>query len=179
MNMTRLSTLIALLALALMIAVPAVAQDYPIDDDEEPSATASQTVIAAGGTVTVEGDGWLPGSEVTISIFGNGVSEVLGTAQVNAAGEFVTQVTIPSNLAPGAYSIRITGLDTDAQPRTVDIPITVTGAAAGAPAAPVTPGTALARTGGYLTTAGSMAVLLLVIGGGALFASRRLGKVAA
>jgi hypothetical protein len=178
MNMTRLSTLIALLALALMIAVPAVAQDYPIDDDE-PEATVSQTVVVPGQPVVVSGEDWLPNSTVTIEFLSTPV--LLGTASVDANGRFSRQVTIPSNATPGPHTIRVSGFDTDNLPRVVNIPITVAAAAAApaAPAAPVTPGTALARTGGYLTTAGSMAVLLLVIGGGALFASRRLGKVAA
>jgi hypothetical protein len=174
------TTLVAFLALLLLVAAPAAAQDPypPVDDD--PEATVSQTVVVAGQPVTVSGNKWLPGSQVTIEFLSTPV--LLATAQVDATGRFSTQVTIPRDATPGPHTIRVTGLDFDRNQRTVNLPIIVQAAAAAppvsTPAAPpaVTPRAALARTGGHLTTGGAFAVLFLVVGGGALFASRRLSR---
>lgn len=164
---TRIVLVVALSALLLM-AVPAFAQ-YP-PEDAEAEVTVSTTTVAPGGTITVVGEDFLPGSQVNITLVET--TEVLGTVTVRADGTFSTNVTLPADLAPGTYTLRVSGVDADGEPRVIDTTITVVAAAA-APA----PGTGLAATGGQFTVGSALAALLLVIGGGALFASRRLRRV--
>jgi hypothetical protein len=182
--MRRAGTLIATSLLLVLIAAPAYSQTGPYPPaDDQPQAGVSQNVVFPGQTIEVSGRQWLPGSDVTIEFLSTPV--LLGSARVDASGRFATQVRIPLDATAGPHTIRVSGLDTDRVPRVVSIPITVRAVAAAPPAASpasppaVTPRTgALARTGGYLTTGGSLAVLLLVVGCGALFASRRLSRTA-
>jgi hypothetical protein len=162
----------------LLMAVPAYAQYPPAT--AEATVAVSRTVVAAGGTITVTGEGFQPGSQVTVSLVG--VVQVLGTTTARADGTFSVDVTIPRNVRPGRYILRVSGTGADGQPRTVDTSITVAAAAAApglARAAGAEAPGRLAMTGGQFTTTGATAALFLVVGGGALFASRRLRKTAA
>jgi hypothetical protein len=51
--------------------------------------------------VTVTGQGWAPGHEVTLTLMPGAVP--LGTTMTNSAGGFSLVVTIPANTAPGQY----------------------------------------------------------------------------
>jgi hypothetical protein len=174
--------LVAALVGLLLFGAPAMATPYP-PIAAEPTVAVSATVVTAGGTIVVTGGGWQPGSQVTISLIGaGGASVALGTVTVAADGTFSARVTIPARLAPGRYTLRVAGVGADGQPRTEDVTITVAATAAApapglpAPEAPTPAPGRLATTGGQLTTGGALAALFLVVGGGALFASRRLRK---
>ncbi len=81
-----------------------------------PVKTGAPTV-EAGKAITVTGNGWKPGSTVTILLTGNATP--LGTATVDANGAFSASVTIPSDTAAGAHTITITGTDPSGVARTV------------------------------------------------------------
>lgn len=160
--MRRVFVLTAVAVLTLT-ALPALGQDYPPDPGAG-SAALSDTAVVPGQVITVSGSGWLPGSEVTITIFST--PRQLGTATVDGDGQFSTQVTIPSDLSPGEHTLRVEGTNADNEPRTVDVAVTV--AEPGAAADPD-----LAVTGEGSLLAGLMGIGLLGAGGGALVLARR------
>jgi hypothetical protein len=172
--------MMAAMAAVLLMALPALAQ-YP-PESEGATVTVGQTTVQAGGTIPVTGDGFLPGSSVAISLHCPGRDAVpLGTATVNADGEFSTEVTIPADTPPGECILRVAGVDADGETVVLDTLITVTAAATAGPGAPAAPAASggLARTGGLLTPGAALAALFLVVGGGAVFASRRLNRTPA
>jgi hypothetical protein len=185
--MRRTRKVLAVSVAAIMLsALPMAAQDYP-PDDVLPSATTSQTTVRPGELINVDGEDWLPGSEVTIEFLSTPV--LLGTANVDANGRFSTQVRIPADAVPGPHSLRMSGLGRDGLPRTISIPMTVLGIAAVPPAAaPAAPGRVsapatagpgvLATTGGMLALTAVTGLLLLAVGIGTVRVSRRAGKVA-
>ncbi len=165
-----------LLALA---ALPAAAQDaYP---PAAPVCSLTATSVPAGGTVTVTCDGFAPNTTVTATL--NGV--VLGTAQVDAAGNLGASFTIPADLAPGQYTLRLSGLNADGVATNVDLAITVVARTAVTPPAPgVTPprvvsAPGLPRTGSEALLALGLAAGLLAAGGGALGVARRRNRATA
>jgi hypothetical protein len=68
---------------------------------------ASSVQVAAGGTVTLHGAGFLPGEHVTIRLHRNGA--VLGTAVAGGDGTVRTQVRIPSGTAAGTALVDLVG----------------------------------------------------------------------
>jgi LPXTG-motif cell wall-anchored protein len=91
--------------------------------------------VVPGGKLAVSGSGWMPGTTVTISMAG----VHLRNATVDDNGNFSTEVTIPSGLADGEYTLAVAGTDADGNPRTVNSTITVE---SGADALPATGGDA-------------------------------------
>jgi hypothetical protein len=115
--------------------------------------------VSAGDTVTVTGDGYLPGSNVEIVVFSTPVS--LGTVVAGADGKFSATVALPKDLVNGTHHLVASGVDVNGNPRYLVSEILVSG------------GSGLAYTGftpaPYL--AGGLVVLLA--GAGLLFATRR------
>ena len=81
-----------------------------------PVSTNTPTV-EAGKAITVTGNGWKPGSTVTILLTGNATP--LGTATVDANGAFSATVTIPSDTTAGSHTITVSGTDPTGAARTV------------------------------------------------------------
>lgn len=153
-----------LLALA---AGPVAAQDYP---PAAPSCTLSATAVAPGGTTTITCTGWAPNTEVTATLLPGGA--VLGSVITNADGSFTAEATIPSDLAPGNYVIRLSGLNAQGVAVHVDLAFTVV-----APdRAGITPSPSLPRTGGDALLALGAAAGLLAMGGAALGVARRRSR---
>lgn len=50
-----------------------------------------------------------PNGDITITITGNGVNDVLPMQKASDDGDFEGKVTIPSNLVPGAYQLEVKG----------------------------------------------------------------------
>jgi hypothetical protein len=72
------------------LAIPAGAQVYP------PAACSVQvatSVVTFGGTVTVTGSGFTPGSTVPLSLNGSAVA----STTASGTGTISTQITIPAN----------------------------------------------------------------------------------
>jgi hypothetical protein len=162
----------ATLTALLLMAVPALAQDYP-PEDAEPAVTVGQTEVRPGEAFRVCVEDFQPGSTFVVTLVQTG--DVIGNGTVGADGTGCTQATIPAGTAPGDYTVRVTGIGADGSTAVLDTTITVVGEAAAAPVTPAVPG-GLARTGGLLTTGGALAILFLVIGAGAIFAGRRLNR---
>ncbi|MCJ7711015.1 MAG: hypothetical protein MUQ32_09330, partial [Chloroflexi bacterium] len=78
-----------------------------------PTLVVDLEVVIPGATIEVCGEGWLPGSEVEISLDGD---VVLGTVTVDEDGTFCVDLVIPAGTVQGEYSLVATGLDTDGAP---------------------------------------------------------------
>ena len=148
---------------ALLLMGPANAQ-YP--PDEGPTCGLSVTVVPPGGSVTVSCDGFLPGSPWTITFFSQ--PEVLASGTVGSDGSFTETVTIPGDASPGRHILRVTGTADDGTPAVIDLPITVTGAAAA-------PGP-LAVTGDNLKVGLLLLAGLLAAGTAVLLVGRRRAR---
>lgn len=174
--------MIAIAAL-LVIAVPTAAQAQ-YTPSPLLSISLSSTVAGPGDTITVETSGWEPGSEVQITLEPGG--RVLATVIADDTGTAVAEVTIPTDLAPGEYTITASGIDAEGNPGSVSAGVVIVDDDAvivppGVPRA--TPPTA---TTGILPLTGSSTsqlvlagMALLVAGLGAAFvAHRRLNPAA-
>lgn len=135
--------------------------------DEEPTADTSTETAAPGQRVTVFGDGFQPGAELTITFRSDPV--VLGKTRASTDGSYSATVAIPTNATPGMHTIEVYGLAQDGQGRAANTPIRIVAAAArsGSDALPASgaPMTSMATFAFMLVTAGE--VLL----GGALWAT--------
>jgi hypothetical protein len=143
--------LFAALAMSLLAAGPALAAYSP------------PQVSGSDGTIT--GSNWCPGSDVTISVDGDAV----GTATVDADGNF--SLDLPASVDTSVdHDISVTGLGSDCTtPQTVTFVLGASGTNGGG-------GTAFT---GANVSVGLLALgALLIVGAGALLASRRRGVVA-
>ncbi|SOC47693.1 hypothetical protein SAMN05660748_0966 [Blastococcus aggregatus] len=91
-------------------------------------ARVSPAPVAAGDTIRVRVDGYLPGERVTIALHGSG--EVLGSAVADDDGAVVAEVLIPAWTASGPTSLDVVGASSTAA---ADVPLDVAAAATGAP----------------------------------------------
>jgi hypothetical protein len=94
-------TILALVMSALA-AGPALAHGDPV-------IVVEPSVVAAGGTITVQGTEMEPGEVFTLSLEGVSVSVVLGEATASGEGEeagFRVEFEVPSDLPPGSYTVR-------------------------------------------------------------------------
>lgn len=72
--------------------------------------TITPNTAMPGDTVAVTAAGVSsPNGDVTITIVGNGVNDVLPMQKASSDGDFEGDVTIPSNLVPGAYQLQVAG----------------------------------------------------------------------
>jgi hypothetical protein len=85
--------------------------------------------VAQGASVTVTGDGFLPGTTITLGIYSTPTS--LGTASVDASGAFSATVTIPITTLLGAHTIAAAGVSASGDARTLAAPSTVVAAGTG------------------------------------------------
>jgi hypothetical protein len=108
--------------LGVALAAPAAAQQYP---PSEEALAISTSDASPGEPVTVAGDGFAAGSDVTITFESTPV--VVGTARADATGRFTTQVRIPLDATPGMHTLRATGVDPAGHLRVLTTAIRVTG----------------------------------------------------
>jgi hypothetical protein len=78
-----------------------------------PAITADRESTIPGGTVEVCGEGWMPGSEVELSLDGD---PVLGTVTADENGEFCVELEIPAGTVEGEYGIVANGTDAAGEP---------------------------------------------------------------
>ncbi len=152
----------AAVAMTLVLLGPAAAQ-YPPLPEEGVDVAVSDATLLPGEPFTVTGDGWLPGSTVTFTLFSEPV--VLGSAAVEDDTTFSARLEIPENTAPGTHTLEISGTNDDGQPRVAELTLEVLGTAANA--------SHLASTGANPTAGLGLAAALLVAGGITLSVARR------
>lgn len=101
----------------------------------QPTMTMTGT-MNPGGSVTVEAEGFLPGSTVTITMDGSSVPFASGVA--TALGRATIRLTIPADMAAGVHTMVLAGtaLGGQVMQLTSSMTIGVAGGAAVTPAAP-------------------------------------------
>jgi hypothetical protein len=100
-----------------------------------PSASVDPGSVPAGGTTTVEGDGFAPGQGVTVAVTGPDGAVVDKTVTAGADGSVSVDITVPAGATPGDHVVTVTDETTGAS---TEVPLTVTPA----PTVEVTPPTA-------------------------------------
>ena len=70
-----------------------------------PNIHVDTTTPSPGELLAITGGGFGPNEIVDLSLQAAGNSRGLGTAQTNAQGGFAAEVALPTDLAPGAYSL--------------------------------------------------------------------------
>lgn len=149
-------SIFCVVAIALLLVAPAAsAKPYP----PGPTISISDSTVVSGSQTTVCGDGWLPGSDVSISLAGTN----LGTAHVGSDGTFCQSVTL--DVTPGNYTILVSGTDADGQRATETVTVEVLGASVSG---------GFASTGANISMWVVLLAAFLVLGLAALTASRRL-----
>ena len=146
--------LIGALMLTALVAGPAAAQ-YP-------DFAITPGTVNVGGNATFQGSGCAPGSTVTITIDGKVVATVTADASGDYNGSFV------ADMAPGTYTVTATCGDVV---RTT--PLTVRSVSVTPPPTGGTGGTSLPRTGSNTNTMALVGAGLLLLGGGAILATRK------
>lgn len=119
----------AVLALGGTSAPAGLAQDYPL---ESASASMEDVRLTSGGSTTISGRGWLPGSTVTVTLLpdsgevaAQSEPRTVARTEVGSDGAFSVDVTIPDDLPPGDYLLRVSGTDADGEPTRVEMTFTV------------------------------------------------------
>ncbi|MFA5787046.1 MAG: hypothetical protein WDA71_08735 [Actinomycetota bacterium] len=101
---------VALLAIVGMAGLASAQTSTPYPP-QEGQATVSGTAGIAGSKVTVSGEGFCPNSTVTIRLVAltGGTITTLGTATADSSGRASKEVTIPTDIKAGSYTIELVG----------------------------------------------------------------------
>jgi hypothetical protein len=103
------SVMLALIVWGLMVVSPAaIAQEY---GESLGDLAPLPALVADAETVPLQGSGFAAGSTVEISLMSNETGEVvsLGVATTESSGDLDASVSVPEGLAPGAYTISVSG----------------------------------------------------------------------
>lgn len=158
-------------ALAAALPAPAIAQPAAPEHTTVAAyppptcfAQVSSTTVPAGGQLTVSGDCYRPGSQVTIKLD----TTVLARVIADSSGVATATVTIPPGTPPGTYKISLTGVKSSGVPlvETAQIQV-VSGLRTAHPSGQGGTATPLA--------VGGSAAAAVVAGGGGLVLRRRRG----
>jgi LPXTG-motif cell wall-anchored protein len=121
MLLRRTLTLVGLTMVGvLLVAGPAWAT-YPPDG---PSVGTPSSDVANGGSTTVSGSGWEPGSTVSLTV--QSTPQSLGTTTVADDGTFTKDVVLPC-LDAGTHTITASGTASDGTAKSSTTTITVSG----------------------------------------------------
>jgi Bacterial Ig domain len=158
-SMALVATLVVVMGLAFAGPASAGTSCYP----------SCPTSGGSGSTIT--GSGWCPGSDVTISVDG----DVVGTATVAGDGTF--SFDLPASVDTTVdHTITVEGLQSDCTTPFTDT--FVLGGSGTAPAGGPAGGGGTAFTGANISVGLLALGALLIVGAGALLASRRRGVAA-
>ncbi len=142
-----------------MVEIPVLFSAAPVAEGE---IRLDKSRVAAGGTVTVTGEGFEAGIELVFELRSTPVR--IGTVTAGENGTFSVTVTIPKNTAAGIHTLA--AIQPDGAEATAQLTVTRAGGAGG--------GGDLATTGADSTPYLVLAALLLTLGL-ALVAKRRRG----
>lgn len=156
------------MAVMSVLLVSVVGMTFATAQSSEPVSTGPLTApeatdgVSAGEVIEVRGAGYAPGGLVDITIESDPV--LLKTVRADAAGAFVTTVTIPAGFPAGSHTLKGTGPDPAGGLRMLSLPVTVAGGSGGG---------VIARTGGDFAVLAGVAGVAILAGGGVLVARRR------
>ncbi|MGB3410535.1 MAG: hypothetical protein WBA45_05010 [Microthrixaceae bacterium] len=91
---------------------------------DDSSSIVGNRSINQGGTVTVSGWGFAPGSSVAVWMHSS--PTLLTTVTAGADGRVSATVTVPKDAQLGAHEMKLVGQDTDGQPLTLSLALDVT-----------------------------------------------------
>ena len=148
-------------------AAPAVPAAVPASDGTIVRADGGTGSVPAGSSVTLSGDGYLPGSTVTVVVYSE--PQVLGHTLADVDGHWELTVVLPAGLVSGEHTLVASGVDAVGNPRFLTLPITVTGGAA----APAGSSGGLAYTGADVAVPAIGGLAALAVGSGLVLAGRR------
>ena len=142
----------------------------------------SSDTVVQGGKVTVNTQGWQPGSTVQVWLRSDPL--LVGSGIADAAGNATVEITVPADFPVGAHTVVMTGTSLGGVASEVAAGLTVTslGTAAGqvvsqsglgAAAATTTTSGSLPQTGSPLTVPLAATGFVLLAGGSALVLWRR------
>ena len=131
-----------------------------------PAGCTVTTSVAAGGAVTVSCTGWQAGSTVGVVLTSDPVT--LPSLTADSTGKLAGTITIPTNTAPGAHTLTLSGKDSSGANRTLTAGITVTAAGSTTSAVGSVP-----RTGSDVGPQLLVALLLVGAGGVLVEVARR------
>ncbi len=163
-------------ALILGAAGPANAQSYEGSDTDSGVFNAPGGEVAPGSAIGFTATGLDPFAVVNIILVdgaGNPVntsSDLSIAVSANAEGEITTSIPIPSNLAPGSYTVLVDSAKSAGPDFHAEFPFVIAGAAQ--PTPEPNPAPDLAFTGASSLTLAVGAALLIVLGGGLLISSK-------
>ena len=103
-----------------MLGTQAVYAQY----DPAGPVAVSDTTPEPGDTITVQGSGFDPGSEVKITIESDPV--LLATATASTSGSFSADITLPASFT-GTHTLKATGIAPDGSVRVLATQITIAG----------------------------------------------------
>lgn len=146
------------------VTVPA---SVPAKNGDLAITGAQAGAVAPGAKVTVTGDGYAPGSTVSIVVYST--PQVLTTAVAGPDGKFSVEVTIPAGLAKGNHTLVASGVDASGVLRYVTLPITVSDAGV----ATVSGKATLAATGADVAVPVIGGIAALGLGAGLIVVARR------
>ncbi|MDL9979512.1 beta strand repeat-containing protein [Microbacterium sp. ASV49] len=144
---------------ALDVALPAT---VPTGDGP---LTETPAQVKAGGTITVSGAGFLPGTTVEIGMYS--APTMLGSATVDGSGAFSASLTIPAAAPLGAHTVAAIGVSATGDTRTLTAPITVVAANSGGSGSGSSSGSGSTTGSGSsaLSSTGGTVPFELIIGG--------------
>ncbi len=155
-------TFVLALAAIAGAATSAMAQTYPAEPE---ALTVSSSVVAAGGTLTVAGEGAEPGATVIFTFASEPV--VVATTTADAEGAFSATFKVPADAEPGLHTISATS--NGVVLATVEVRVTAAAAAAATEAEE----SALAFTGANALLKVGIGAGLVLAGAVLLLAIRR------
>jgi hypothetical protein len=89
--------------------------------------TAPVLRLTSGGTLETSGTGFAPGTQITLWIYPGPGLTALGSVTVDASGQFAATFAIPEGLAPGSYSLQVSGIDAEGRRRATVLGLIVEG----------------------------------------------------
>lgn len=165
----RVALAVATVILLLLgFASPARAGVVSDDYTPSPGVTIDDSNVTPGTSVTISGSGCGPDQLVTITFLG----ETVATTTTGADGTFSATFTVPDGTAPGTYTVSAAGCGVEV------LGITLTVREAGTPdpggsGSGSTGSASLPRTGDETATLARVGILLVAVGGFAVYAARR------
>ncbi|MBI4261134.1 MAG: hypothetical protein HY658_11265 [Actinobacteria bacterium] len=118
--MRRMGILVMGVVASLAVSGGVASAQYP---PEGPIVAVSEASVQPGGSIDVEGEGWMPESTVSLTLFSE--PRPLDTAGVDSEGAFATTVVIPADVEVGPHVLQISGTDPEGDPMTVDVSLAV------------------------------------------------------
>jgi hypothetical protein len=151
--------IVMLSGVAPALAKPCQAGHYP-PGSQKCTITVGTT---PGQSVTVNANGFAPGSQVSASVPSLGLD--LGTFTADNAGKVNDAITLPAGTAPGAYTVLLTGTDVNGAARSSTIVVTVKGTGTTTGGGAASPET---KTAAFSTTEIAVLASVGVLAGGVL-----------